>query len=270
MSIKQNAYPRLAGKVVLVTGVWGGLGKTFVRHLLASRARVILSDMAERPLAELAEAGGLPEGWQQQVLGQVVTDLNAPDGAQALYDACRKIAPVDVVIHNAGLAFLGYYEDIPRDKIALQMRVMLSAPMELTHLFLPDFLSRGSGHFVFIDSVAGFVATPLGTSYSAAKFGLRGFAMALSGETRNRGVDVTIIYPFFTRTNILKVPVFGNAKIPVMPQIFIDEPDDVIHAALRGVDRRTLHVRPGFYSRFMWQVLRFWPVVSSQMQPERL
>ena len=33
-------------------------------------------------------------------------------------------------LHNAGLAFLGYYEDIPRDKIALQMRVMLSAPMD--------------------------------------------------------------------------------------------------------------------------------------------
>lgn len=270
MSFKQNAYPRLAGKVVLVTGAWGGLGKTFVQHLLASRANVILSDMAERPLAELAEGGDLPDGWQKLVLGQVETDLNAPDGARALYEACLKIAPVDIVIHNAGLTFLGHYEDIPLDKIALQMKVMLSAPMELTHLFLPDFLKRGSGHFVFIDSVAGFVATPLGTAYSAAKFGLRGFAMALSGEVRKRGLDVTIIYPFFTRTKILKMPILGSAKVPVMPQILIDEPEDVIHAALRGVERRALHVRTGFYSWFMWQVLRVWPVVSKQMQPEKI
>lgn len=38
----------------------------------------------------------------------------------------------------------------------------------------------------------------------------------------------------------------------------------------RGVERRKLHVRTGFYAKFMWQVLRFWPVVSSQMQPKSL
>jgi short-subunit dehydrogenase len=193
-----------------------------------------------------------------------------PGGALALYEGCKRIAEVDVIVHNAGLGCIGYLEDIPAEKMHLQMRVMLTAPMEITHHFLPDFLRRGSGHFVFVDSVAGFVATPLGSSYSAAKFGLRGFAMALSGETRSRGVDVTIIYPFFTRTGILKSPVFGSARIPVMPRIFIDDPDRVIHTALAGVNRRQLHVRPGFYSKFMWQVVRFWPVVSKQMQPESL
>lgn len=268
--MKMNRYPRLAGKVVLVTGAWGGLGRTFVRHLLASGARVIMSDMTERPLSDLPEGHELPKGWEVRVLGQVVTDLNADDGARKLYEAAQAIAPVDVVVHNAGLAFLGHYEDIPLEKMHLQMRVLLTAPMELTHLFLPDFLKRGSGQFVFIDSVAGFVATALGASYSAGKFGLRGFAMALSGEVRKRGVDVTIVYPFFTRTPILKVPAFGHAKIPVMPKIFINEPDDVIDTALKGMSDRALHVRPGFYSKFMWQALRFWPVVSTQMQPESL
>lgn len=268
--MKKVAFPRLADKVVLVTGAWGGLGRTFVRHLLASRAKVILSDIAQQPIAQLAEGGGLPAGWERQVLGQIVTDLNTPEGPQFLYEACRRIAPVDVVVHNAGLGCIGYFGDIPRDKLQLQMRVMLTAPMELTHLFLPDFLKRGSGHFVFVSSVAGFVATALGSSYSAAKFGLRGFAMSLAGEIRPRGLDVTIVYPFFTRTAILKSPVFGDAKVPVLPRIFIDDPDRVIHAALQGVDRRRLHVRPGFYSKFMWQVIRFWPVVSSQMQLEKL
>lgn len=268
--MKQNAFPRLKGKVVLVTGAWGGLGRTFVRHLLATGAQVILSDVAERPIAGLEEGGGLPAGWKQQVLAQVAVDLNATSGPQRLYEACQKIAPVDVVVNNAGLACVGYYEDIPRDKMNLQMRVMLTAPMEITHLFLPDFLKRGSGQFVFIDSVAGFVATALGSSYSAAKFGLRGFAMALAGEARPRGVDVSIIYPFFTRTNILKAPVFGKAKIPVMPRIFIDNPDKVIHTALAGINKRSLHVRTGFYSKFMWQALRIWPVISRQMQPEVL
>lgn len=268
--MKQNAFPRLAGQTVLVTGAWGGLGRTLVRQLLASRAKVILSDIGQRPLAELAADGELPAGWEVNVLGQVVADLNAADGPQRLYEACKAIAPVDVVIHNAGLGCIGYFEDIPRDKLNLQLRVMLTAPMELTHLFLPDFLARGSGHFVFISSVAGFIATSLGASYSAAKFGIRAFAMALAGEIRPRGLDVTIVYPFFTRTAILKSPTFGKARIPVMPRLFIDDPERVIHAALRAVDRRRLHVRPGFYAKFMWQVQRFWPVTSSQMQPEKL
>jgi short-subunit dehydrogenase len=268
--MKANSFPRLAGKVVLVTGAWGGLGATFVRQLLASGAKLILSDLAEKPLATLAQGGTLPAGWERNVLGQVAVDLNAADGPQKLYDACRAIAPVDVVIHNAGLGCIGRFADIPRDKLNLQMRVMLTAPMELTHLFLPDFHRRGSGHFVFVSSVAGFIATSLGASYSAAKFGIRAFAMALAGEIRPQGLDVTIVYPFFTRTAILKSPTFGDAKIPVMPRIFIDEPEDVIRTALRAVDRRQLHVRPGFYSKFMWNVQRFWPVISTQMQPEKL
>lgn len=268
--MQAQQHPQLAGKVVLVTGAWGGLGRTFVRHLLASGARVIMSDVSERPLSELPEGHQLPAGWASQVLGQVVTDLNAADGPQRLHEACQRIAPVDVVVHNAGLAFIGHFEDIPLDKMDLQMRVLLTAPMALTHLFLPDFLRRGSGQFVFIDSVAGFVATSLGASYSAGKFGLRGFAMALAGEVRKRGLDVTIVYPFFTRTPILKVPRFGQAKVPVMPPIFIDEPDDVIATAVRGMARKRLHVRPGFYSKFMWQVVRLWPVISSQMQPKNI
>jgi NAD(P)-dependent dehydrogenase (short-subunit alcohol dehydrogenase family) len=76
--VKTNAFRRLAGKVVLVTGAWGGLGKHFVRQLLASNAKVILSDLREQPLAQLEEGGGLPAGWQSHVLGQVVVDLNSP------------------------------------------------------------------------------------------------------------------------------------------------------------------------------------------------
>ena len=45
-----------------MTGAWGGLGKTFIRHLLASRAKIILTDIAEKPIAQLAEGGGLPTG----------------------------------------------------------------------------------------------------------------------------------------------------------------------------------------------------------------
>lgn len=268
--MQTEIYPRLAGKVVLLSGAWGGLGRTFARQLLASKARLILSDLAERPPGDLAEGGDLPAGWEEAVLGQVAADLGAPEGPRQLFEACRRIAPVDVVIHNAGAAFIGHYHDIPVDKMQLQMRVLLTAPMELTHLFVPDFLARGHGHLVFVDSVAGFVATPLGTTYSAAKFGLRGFAMALAGEVRKRGLDVTIVYPFFTRTAILKSPKFGDARVPVMPRILVDDPERVIRTALRGVDRRRLHVWPGLYSKAMWQAIRFWPVISSQMQPRSL
>lgn len=263
-------HTEFSDKTVLITGAWGGLGITFVRHLLFSGARVILSDRQEKPITELNRAGDLPQGWESQVIGQVAVDLNAADGPEQLFHACQAIAPVDVVIHNAGAAGLGYFEEIPLSEFNFHIRILLTAHMELTHFFIPEFLKRGSGQFIFIDSVAGFVATSLGSSYSAGKFGLRGFAMALSGELKSRGVDVSIIYPFFTRTSIIKAPVFGKARIPRMPRIFINEPDDVIAAALSGAAQKKLHVRTGFYSRFMWHVVRFWPVVSKQMQPDKL
>ena len=60
---------------------------------------------------------------------------------------------------------------------------------------LPAWQQRGSGHFVFVSSISGFVTTPRASLYAATKFGLRGFALNLREDLRGSGVGVSVITP---------------------------------------------------------------------------
>lgn len=254
------------GQTILITGAFGGFGRQFTKFLLRSGARLILTDRNCPPLPDVFAAEGIDANLQNQVLACIPLDLGEPGCGLKLYEACKAFGPVDRVILNAGIGYGGYYEDIPWDKVDIQLRVMLLAPMEITHAFLPDFLKRGQGHFVFISSVAGFVATPFGTPYSTAKFGVRAFAMALHGESAKRGVDVSIVYPFFTRTNILESEAYGNPPIKAMPKFLLEEPDVIIRDVLGGIAGKKLHILPGKYAGLLWNVNKMFPMIAPQMK----
>lgn len=254
------------GKTILLTGAFGGFGKKFIRYFLTGGAQLLLSDLRTRDVDELIRELGLDAVHRPQLLGVIEADLSEAGCGKKLYDACAAIAPVDMVVHNAGIGYGGYYEDIPWEKVDVQLRVMLQAPMEITHHFLPDFLKRGSGHFVFVSSVAGFVATPFGIPYTAAKFGLRAFAMALYGESAKRGVDVSIVYPFYTRTDIIQSKVYGNPPVKTMPAFFIEDPDTVIREVVQGISARKLHIFPGKFSRLLWNAGKFYPLIAPHMK----
>jgi short-subunit dehydrogenase len=170
----------------------------------------------------------------------------------------------DMIIHNAGIACGGEYIDIPPDLNEKIINVNLLSIMRLNTMFLPELIRRKSGHLIYMSSVAGFVATPLGVSYSTSKFGVRAFAMALHGEIRRHGIRTSIVYPFFSKTPILKSQVFGNPKVAVMPGFCATTPEHVVNCTLKGAERGRLHICPGFFSKVMWMAVRLHPVISSQ------
>jgi short-subunit dehydrogenase len=252
----------------LITGAFGGFGREFIRQLIHAGADLVLSDLVTRPIRKALsqqEQRNMQAGWESHIVAQIAADLSTRRGCDALYEQCCQLGrPIDVVIHNAGVTFVGYFDDVPRDEWERLIQLDLLAPMRLTHSFLPEFVARGWGHFVFIDSVAGFIGTPFGTAYSAAKFGLNGFAMALHGENRRRGLDTTIVYPFFSRTDMMHSPWHGDPPIRTMPDVYIGDPKRVVRAAIAGIQRRKLYVRPGPFSKLLWLAARLLPIIAKQ------
>ncbi|MFP4040363.1 MAG: SDR family NAD(P)-dependent oxidoreductase [Desulfosudaceae bacterium] len=252
----------LDGKTILITGAAGGLGQEYTRQLLALGARVILADVNEDALKTTADR--LPRA-SGSIMGTIGADISGPEGCRRLYHAAGEIAPrVDLLINNAGLINYGYFWEIPADKCDTLIAVNLLAPMRLSRLFVPDMIRHGSGHIVFTCSVAGFAATALGTPYVTSKFGMRGFAMALSGEVREKGLNITIVYPSWVKTRLLDSPEFGSAEIKSLPSIFSEDPAKVVAASIRGIRKNRLHVCPGLFAKLVWQAARFRPVVSRQ------
>src|SRR5207302_9738485 len=104
---------------------------------------------------------------------------------------------VDVLVSNAGIPATGRLETFKQEEIDRAIAVNLRAGIVLAKLLAPGMVERGSGHLVFMSSIAGKIPSGGETMYNATKFGIRGFGLALREELWGTGVGVSVISPTF-------------------------------------------------------------------------
>jgi short-subunit dehydrogenase len=142
--------------------------------------------------------------------------------------------------------------------------------MRVCYLFLPQMIERGSGHFVNISSLAGWIGTSGIASYCATKFGLRGFSDALASDYEDHGIKVSTVYPFFSRTPILNSEQFGYATRREVPDDMVTDPADVVAKIVDGVKKNRRDIFPDKMSRRIHYLKRFvpWviPMINRRMQ----
>ena len=171
---------------MLLTGASSGLGPHIARRLHAEGARLVLSG---RNVAALEMLGS-----ELGALKVIVADLEAPAVAELL---AVEAGEVDILVSNAGLPASGLLGDLDVDAIDRAIAVNLRAGIVLARALLPAMLRRGSGHLVFMGSLAAHVPGPATSIYNATKFGLRGFAQALRMELHGSGVGVSLVSPTY-------------------------------------------------------------------------
>jgi NAD(P)-dependent dehydrogenase (short-subunit alcohol dehydrogenase family) len=108
--------------------------------------------------------------------------------------------PLDVLIHNAGIAVVKPYEEVSLDEWMATLAVNVTAPFVLTQKLAPRMRSGAS--IVNILSIAARTGFPGWSSYSMSKFALEGFSQAIREELRPRGIRVINVYPAATNTDI--------------------------------------------------------------------
>jgi len=255
----------LARKTVLITGAGGGFGRPMVRQFRAAGARLILTDIDADALQGAIDDAG------DDLVASTITDLSVEEGCDTLIETCTSLggAP-DILVNNAGIAVAGRLDHVPQEHWESLMQLNLLAPMRLCNRLMPAMIERGSGHIVNISSIAGWTAAEGLSSYCASKFGLRGFGMSLAADLRGTGVQVTNVYPCFSRTPILDSPQHGYAEKRVVPDYLISDPEHVVAQILLGVLRNRLHVFPDKYARIIHYLARFapWalPLLDRRMQ----
>lgn len=232
---------------VLITGAGGGFGRELTRQFLAAGSRVILHDLNSAMLRAVRDE---IDSESPQVLAWITADLSESAGCQALFDevAAAGLQP-DILINNAGIGFGGRFDCVPRDRWEQVMQVNLLSPMRLCESFLPKMIERRSGHIVNISSIAGWVGAKRLTSYCAAKFGLRGFSESLSKDVEEYGINVSTIYPWFSRTPILDSAHFGPEEKVDVPDDVVTDPADVVAEMLQGIRKNKLHIFPDKMAR---------------------
>ncbi len=179
-----------------ITGASSGIGEALAKGLATRGARLVLSG---RNVAELERVAGLCEG-EAMVLPFETTDYAALPGIVA--QAWNWRGGIDLLVNNAGISQRSLAEETEFVVYEQIVAVDLLAPIALTQALLPRMVERKSGRLAFISSVAGKVGVPMRTAYSAAKFGLLGYADALRAELSLHGIAVHGIAPGSIRTNV--------------------------------------------------------------------
>ena len=214
----------LAHKTVLLSGATGGLGRAIAAALAGRGANLVLSSRKAEALDELA--GSLPGDGHRTA----VADLAEPEGAERL---AAEAGAVDALVANAGLPGTGRLDDFSQQELERVLRVNLEAPIRLTRELIPAMQERGSGHLVYVTSLAGKAISPRASLYSATKFGLRGFALGLREDLWKRGIGVSLVTPGFVR----EAGMFHDSGAKPPPGFGTTTPDKVADAVLTAIER---------------------------------
>lgn len=182
--------PLLAGEVAIVTGASSGIGAATARELGRRGVSVVL---AARRVAELeGQAQAIREAGGEALA--IPADIADPAHVTLLVErTLATFGRVDVLINNAGAGWLRPLASSPPGEISGLVGVNLLGAMLLTRGVLPGMLERRHGAVISVGSLSGRVAMePL---YSATKYGLRGFSLALRRQVAGSGVSVSLVSP---------------------------------------------------------------------------
>jgi short-subunit dehydrogenase len=213
----------LKGRTALLTGATGGLGRAIAEALAGQGATLILSSRKRDELKALAS--GLPGEHRT-----IVSDLAKEGAAEKLL---KEAGEIDVLVANAALPASGLLDGFSQDEIGRALRVNLESPIRMARELIPAMQERGSGHLVFIASVAGIYASTRSSLYSATKFGLRGFAAGLREDLARSGVGVSVISPGFVR----EAGMFAEAGAKPPPGLGTVTPEAVAAAVAKAIER---------------------------------
>ena len=220
----------LRGSTALVTGATGGLGHAIARALREEGCSLVVTGRQAEPLNRLAaEVGGRA----------VLADLSRRDELPRLVE---EAGPLDIAVMNAALPASGELQEWEQEQIDRALEVNLANPIAMTRALLPSFLGRGSGHFVYISSLSGKVASKGAPLYSATKYGLRGFAHALRCDLAGTGVGCSVVNPGFVRD----AGMFADAGTKLPPGVGTVSPGQVGAAVVKAIrsDRADVDVAP--------------------------
>jgi uncharacterized protein len=211
---------------VLVTGASGGIGHAIARAVAPRSDDLVLSGRRREVLEPLA----------QELRARVIAaDLSRRDEVERLGE---EAGDVDVLIANAGLVSGGLLTDFTQEEIDELLEVNLRAPIALARALTPGMAARRRGHVVFLSSLQGKAATPVSSIYCAAKFGLRGFALALREDLRSDGVGVSVVLPGFIRD----AGMFADAQVTLPPGVGTRSPEDVAEGVILAIERNRAEV----------------------------
>lgn len=218
----------IAGRVVAVTGGARGIGREIARQLAAAGAHVAIGDRG----GDAAQLPGTVRGF----------DLDVTDSAsfRSFLTAVESSwGPLDVLVNNAGVMWVGPFDEEPESATQRMLDVNLGGVIRGVRLAAPAMRARGRGHIVTIASAAARLSPPGESTYAATKHGVLGYLVGVREELRGSGITLSVIMPGVVDTELATGTATGAARLL--------QPADVARAVVRTIERPRFEVTiPGY------------------------
>lgn len=192
---------RFDGRVAVITGAGGGLGKTYALDLARRGAKVVVNDlggqpdgtgkstsMADKTVDEIKAAGGAAVANYDSV--------STPEGGEGIIKAAvDNFGKVDIVINNAGILRDKTFAKLTPEELNAVLDVHLKGAFYVSQPAFKIMKDNGFGRFIFTSSAAGILGNFGQTNYGAAKMGLIGLMHVLSVEGKKYDIKCNAIAP---------------------------------------------------------------------------
>lgn len=193
-------------KVVLITGGTSGIGLALAQEFGQKGFKVVITG---RNADRLAEARQLLEQQNIEVLALQADVALEADNQRMVEETISQWGRLDVLVCNAGISMRALFEDLQLEVFRQVMDINFYGTIYAVKYALPQLL-KFKGAVVGISSINGRRGTPARTAYTASKYAQEGFFEALRTEVMHRGVQVLVVRPGFTASNIRNAALTAN------------------------------------------------------------
>jgi NAD(P)-dependent dehydrogenase (short-subunit alcohol dehydrogenase family) len=207
-----NNSQMVAGKVVVVTGAGGGIGRDIALAMAREGAKIVVNDLGASVSGE-----GNDTGPAQAVVneikalgGEAVANTDsvseAASAGRIIQTALDTFGRVDVVVNNAGILRDRFFHKMSVDEWDAVIKVHLYGAFHVSRAAAPHFKEQGSGNYIHMTSTSGLIGNFGQANYAAAKLGVAALSKAIAVDMEKFNVRSNCIAPFAWSRMIGSIP----------------------------------------------------------------
>jgi len=230
----------------LVTGASRGIGATYADRLAKRGYDLILVARNEAQLAALAARLKSETGRSVTLL---LADLGSKADLARVETRLREDQSIVMLVNNAGLGAVTPLLKSDVEKMDQMIALNVTALTRLTYAAAPGFAARRAGTIINIASVAGISPEMLNGVYGATKAYVLAFSHSLQHELAARGIRIQAVVPSTVATDLWAVAGLPYQKLP---SSIVMSAEDVVDAALAGLDQGELVTLPSLHDAEAW------------------